>query len=396
MTERLMKQAAIFIFFFTLFTPFVLLSQDILPKEFTAYGVSKIDDGDLAKARQEALLDAQRKAVMSAVYARISIDDIIKYSHTLKDIYYNSYSFYLNNFRILNDYQHFGIYTLVIQASVNEEALTDELSSVGVMTSKQKPASVLFMLAEKGVADEDYNYWWHGDIIEIDMPGEITARLSSVFKERGFRVIDPFNIEMNKLQEINISEIEPDAARYRRIALDHGAKYLITGQAVLVKTEKQPSGPLVNIQCNIKAKVFDTSSEHPIAHISTFMPGTHIDENSAINDAIARACDGFSEKVFDRIYSHAKDFNQYILNINLKTKDREKAAVLIIETLNSIFPDLKVDNFQRIEDILSVSTKSKMPGAEISEGLLRTHIDGFYFVFVSAKDDVLEFDFLDK
>lgn len=396
MVKKMLKQILFFLLGLVLFMPGNLLSQEAPLREFTVYGVSKIADGDLAQARQEALLDAQRKAVMHAIHARVSIQDMIKYSHTLRDVYYNNFGFYLDSFRILNEHHHFGIYTIALSSLVNEEALTGELASVGVLTVKEKPPAVLFMIAEKGTADKDYTFWWSEEMMQRGLLGDISSQMSSVFTKRGFEVIDPFEIGMDTLRELNLTDPEPDIQTACSAARDRGAKYLIIGTAELVKTEIQPSGPLLNIQCNIQARVFDTGTARALVHVSTHQPGTHIDERSAAHDAIMRTTDRFSEKVFERIYSHTMDTHHHTLIVHLPANAHDTASEMILNTLEMKLPELRVENIDRSETVLQFNTEGKLSGADISEALLRTELDGFSFEFVSAKDTVLKFNFTKK
>ncbi len=159
----------------------------------TATGYGYIFEGDIARAKKDAIKDAIEKVIIKHLNSLI---DKSVYNR-LKPMFIEAFVLhpepYIEGYRLLKEEDKGGVYVVSLKARVFERALKKRLSTIGIPLKDISPR-ILVMIVHK--IDDAPTYWWSG--MESDM-GEVDRILGSILSERGFPVIDPFTPPMIEL-----------------------------------------------------------------------------------------------------------------------------------------------------------------------------------------------------
>ena len=116
---------------------------------FTGRGMARIIAADVESARQQALMDAQGKAVMEAISGQVSLETMGSSFTTLKKNFFDKSATYIQSFKILYENTAFDTYQITIQALVQQELLKRDLDALAMGGASKTPFKVLLMVAEK-------------------------------------------------------------------------------------------------------------------------------------------------------------------------------------------------------------------------------------------------------
>ena len=186
-------------------------------------GVARINEGDIAKARQNALLDAQKKAVLQAVCTMLPFDAFSDYYLALANLFFTQPDLYLQRFKIIEERSLFDLYRVTIAGAVQKQLLKDALISVGVLNPEPEKAGILLMMASWDTDNPEPSYWWSSNQAASRPFDEPQQTLKEYFIRKGAVVINPLDSggEM-PLEEIRESP-EPDLKAVSRFASALGA-----------------------------------------------------------------------------------------------------------------------------------------------------------------------------
>ena len=99
---------------------------------FTGRGIARISGGDIPGARQNALADAQLKAVIDAVNSLLPADTFAAHSTRIIARFAAQPERYLQSFRIIGENTLPDQYQVTVQAAVQLDAVRQELAGMGL------------------------------------------------------------------------------------------------------------------------------------------------------------------------------------------------------------------------------------------------------------------------
>lgn len=180
-------------------------------------GVGAIEKNNYAKARDEALWDAQRKAVEKGIGVFLNSETIVKNSKLIQDNIYTQSNGFVSNYKILTEKKDEFLYYIKIEAEVKTAEIGNQLIFLGLIKKIGDPR-IMVIIEEQGV-DGDNN----GKITE----GIITKELLNA----GYRMVDSEQIDnIRKSEEIRkIVEGKDETAK--EVASHYKADIIITGHS---------------------------------------------------------------------------------------------------------------------------------------------------------------------
>jgi hypothetical protein len=368
-----------------------VFSQDVFSGGFIGRGVSKIVDGDVASARHSALVDAQKKAVMEAVCAQLSVEDMAKYFLTLKNVFIGHPGIYLQRFKIINENSLFDSYQVTIQGFVQQELLRHDLESMGIVGPEREKIRVLLMIAEKGIDQPDETFWWSSNKDFVPFQYVVQQKLEKYFIEKGSYVVNPFDAPANISSEEIGQSSEPDVEAVCKLASQFNAQIVVLGKSELKRAKGQKLSSLESIQCDLSARVIDARNRYVIVQAATYALGIHIDEESAVVDAIEKACGHISEQIMDKIYMQMKNMHEYLFKL---TFDKPVSETEVREWFNAFkegFPENELIEIGSTREKNSWTAKLNSPiqGAAILQKMFETGIKGYKTEVVSVDEKVI-------
>ena len=172
-----------------------LLLSEAFPQEtwlsdaIITTGIGNISVDNIALAQNEAIVDAQKKALIQAVGMLIPFDLIDEQFFFLNESIFNRAADYIESYRVLYDSTLDDRYHITIQSTIAFKVLEDNLINLQFLTPKVKLPRILLMISLQRLIQNFYRCWWSF----IDPEKELTVIdqvLKMELQKKGFEVID--------------------------------------------------------------------------------------------------------------------------------------------------------------------------------------------------------------
>ncbi|MBW1701215.1 MAG: hypothetical protein JRJ69_02160 [Deltaproteobacteria bacterium] len=221
----------IVILVFAFFLPLPSLSAVALAeksKEVIAVGIA---DGKSARARDEALNDALRKAVEQGVGTYVTTELTVEQQRLVEDRIYTESRGYIQSYKVLHEGETEGLYEVKISALVKMGKLAEDLQSIGLLIRKKQNPRVMVVIYSR-----EMNSSWIGVALEGNRNAENQVESSLI--EKGFQLVDAGQVQRKKQLETLLLKGDPSKAG--KIARDFGAEILVQGEVRRTFVDQRP------------------------------------------------------------------------------------------------------------------------------------------------------------
>lgn len=266
---------------------------------FLGRGIAHINGGDVFAARQQALADAQGKALLEAVVARVPLEVMEKNFLVLKKNFFDKAATYIKSFKIIYENTTFDFYQITIQALVQQELLRRDLDAIVFSGAQHEPYKVLLMIAEKLNGSGDFIFWWApGSAAKIP---ESELILKEKCAEKDFIVVDPLQSMKEPPATSPYFYPEPDIDTVCRIGTLCGADIAIVGKAEVERSRGADAASFNAFQCNLKANAISVKDRKVIVSAATYGLGVNADETLAYRNAVEKAGKQLLNQISDKL-----------------------------------------------------------------------------------------------
>jgi hypothetical protein len=273
--------------------------ENPLPEGFIGRGVAQIRAGDVEAARQQALVDAQGKALLEAVVARVPLDVMEKNFLLLKKNFFDKAATYIHSFKIVYENTSFDYYQITIQALIQQELLRKDLDTIVFGGTQREPLKVLLMIAEKMNGSNDFVFWWaQGSAAKIP---ESELILKEQCVEKDFIVVDPLQTLKEPPALSPYFFPEPDIDTVCRIGAQCGADLAIVGRAEIERSKGTEAATFSAFQCNLKANAISVKDCKVMVSAATYGLGVNADEALAYRNAVDKAGKQLLNQIADKL-----------------------------------------------------------------------------------------------
>ena len=158
-------------------------------------GTSKVYNGDVVKARNQAISNSLILAVEMVVSDFLSTESLVSNFQVLNEALYDNTDKFIQDYKVLTELISKKTYRVMVQATVSIDMVKQHLSSVGIRLAEKSLPKILFFIAEQNIEDASPQCWW-GE----DMTLTKTVTENAIFesmRKKGFTVIDHENILEN-------------------------------------------------------------------------------------------------------------------------------------------------------------------------------------------------------
>ncbi len=218
----------------------------------TATGSAAILNNDAAQARDRAVESALRAAVEQVMGTMVDSESLVKNNELLSDKIYTQTAGYISNYKIVSEKadKDTNIYSVTIEAQVNEGSLEQDLNSLGILMRRMKMPRVAVALKENGQ--------------------EASATLLRLLKDKGFNVVDTGNLEEGfyGMQEGAQSDL----------LKKYGAEVVILGALKGGAGGSVGNSNLVSFQASLSLKAIQTDTRHVLGTASGSGKAVHVGE----------------------------------------------------------------------------------------------------------------------
>ena len=171
---------------------------------------------DKAKARDEAVTDACRRAVEEGVGLFVKSDTLVKNSQLIEDNIYTKSKGYIKSYKVVKEGVKDDLYRVTVEATVLLSIIEKDLDGVWEQLSIASAPRFMVLIYDKKKKESQ-------PVVE----NVLIDRLDTL----GAKVVDPEQMERVRSTDMARKASEGDLAAAKALALKYGAEILITGRA---------------------------------------------------------------------------------------------------------------------------------------------------------------------
>jgi hypothetical protein len=258
------------------------------PDVITSAGIAAIRNNNIFNARNDALADAQKKALMKAAASLMTFEQFSRKFPTLKRTLFDQPDNYIETYRVLYDSSLGDRYHITIQATIEMETFKNTLLNKRSITSQLKLPRILLMVSQQKLDQNFSTCWWSF----IDPEQELTTIDNTVrnhLQQRGFEVIDHTSMikKITTTKVYGCLDILPEDAQALGQQLQADIVVVGKAQVELTGEKKSPSQKIV--QASIIAKALKVADGLVIASSESYIPATDDSEVIAQQVALEKA-----------------------------------------------------------------------------------------------------------
>jgi len=331
----------VLLFCITAATAVSALAQET--RTVSAEGVAAIQGNAKDIARDQAIEDAQKRAVEQAVGILIDSQTQVENYQLISDKILSQTKGYITRYSIAKESVDSGLLRVLINAEVSLGKLTDDLSGIGILLGQMHKPRTMIMIAEQNIGHEWYAWWWGHQGQQMDM-GVVENTVIDVFTQKGFEFIDHDAAERNikvtsayKIQDLTVEQA-------KTLGNQADAEVVIVGKAV-AKLYGDIGGGMKSAQADLSVRAIRTDTGQVLASATTHGAAVHITPETAGTEALKKAANTASEQLAEKIlavYSKeaggTKSVNITISGLNktqfVKFKDVLKNQVRVIKDVH--------------------------------------------------------------
>lgn len=165
---------------FNLFTASKSLAET---ETVTVDGVAGLKENQTL-SRDNAINDAQRKAVEQAVGVMLSSETLVENSALVRDSIYSKSQGYIKQYKIVKEGPDGDIYVVTIMAIIGVTDLKNDLGALGLLHVRVGKPRTLFMVAQQQIGRDAPQYLPAGEI------GAAETAMKEEFMNKEFNVVD--------------------------------------------------------------------------------------------------------------------------------------------------------------------------------------------------------------
>lgn len=257
-------------------------------------GIATILKGNTDLARDNAIVDAQRKAVEQAVGVLMSSESIVENYELLSDRILTQSAGYIKNYQILDERKDGNEYRVKIQATIGLGDLENDIQAIQHLIRQKGNPRMMFLVEEEitglktiGVASSDMS--------------QAETVLVQAFLNAGFEVIDSATVARNINRDKALKAVDGDAAAASALAQQYSADVIITVKAAASSGDKILNTPMKAHQATVTARVIRADTAAIVSSATQQAKHPHIDDLSGGMGAIEKASTQLAENLIPKI-----------------------------------------------------------------------------------------------
>ncbi|GAK51883.1 hypothetical protein U14_03129 [Candidatus Moduliflexus flocculans] len=262
-----------------------------------ADGVARILDNNTAMARDNAIVDAQRKAVEQAVGVLMSSESVVQNYEIVSDRILTQSAGYITSYDVLDEQHDDKSYRVKIRAVIGMGALENDVQAIQHLIQQKGNPRMMFLVSEELVGLKT------AGVASADM-AQAEVTLQQAFVNKGFDVVDAATVAQNVNREQALKAAEGDAAAAAAICQQFGADVVITVKSSASAGAKILNSDMKSYQAVVTAKAVRADTAAVIASASEQAKQAHIDDltggTAAIQKASVKLADALIPKILEQ------------------------------------------------------------------------------------------------
>ena len=291
-----------------------------------AEGIATIRQGNTDIARDQAIADAQRKAVEQAVGVLMSSESLVENYELVSDRILTQSAGYIQSYDIVNEGQSGTDYRVTIKAVIGVGNLETDVQAIQHLIRQKGNPRLMFLVEEsiQGVRNAGIG---SGDMSQAE------TSLVQAFLEAGFEVVDSATVTANINRDQALKAVEGDAAAAAVLGNQYGADIIITAKVAASSGDKILNTSMKSHQAAITAKVIRADTGAIITSATEQGKHAHIDDLAGGIAAIDKASHQLAETLIPRILEQWRQDIQTATTIQLMVSNVSFAQLKTLKTV---------------------------------------------------------------
>jgi len=275
-----------------------------------AEGVAVVQQGAMDIARDQALEDAQKRAIEQAIGILIDSQTQVENYQLISDKILSQTMGYIKRYNVTGEVVEGTLLRVRITAEVSLQKLEGDLSAIGILLGRVHKPRTMIMISEQNIDKEVNAWWWKGRGAgqggESDI-GAVENSFIDTFTSKGFEFVDHAaaarDIRVTRAYKVQ----SLSSGQARRLGKQAAAEVVIIGKAV-AKTYGTVGGGMISVQADLSARAVRTDTGQIIASATSHAAAVHISEMSAGVDALKKAAKKAADEMLTKILAvYAKE-----------------------------------------------------------------------------------------
>ncbi len=305
-------------------SPFQALAQTT--ETIESEGVATILQGNTDIARDNAIVDAQRKAVEQAVGVLMSSESLVENYDLVSDRILTQSAGYIQSYEIVDEAQTNTEYRVTITAVIGVGNLETDLQAIQHLIHQKGNPRMMFLVEEsiEGVRDAGIG---SGDMSQAE------TSLVQAFLDAGFEVVDSATVAANINRDQALKAVEGDAVAAAALGSQYGADVIITAKVAASSGDKILKTSMKSHQAAITAKVVRADTGAIITSATEQGKHAHIDDMAGGIAAIDKASQQLADVLIPRILEQWRQDIQTATTIQLMVSNVSFTQLKALKTV---------------------------------------------------------------
>lgn len=356
------------------------------------------DDAEDAGAVQPAKLaveDALSGAVSSILIRILTPEEISEHMQILHNALLADSEKFILKYKVLKTLETKNITRVLVEASVQEKTIKDELMRLGILQDMEKLPRVLILLAEKNVAELSFSFWWS------DIPGEEEPLAEKALEEaltgKGFSVVSHGPVLPPSMSE-RIYTADLEGYEAIEIGKAMNAEVVIIGQADARYSYNTLEDTIKSFTATVSAIAFWVDTGEEITSTTQEATSVNPDEKAGGIAALVAAGKAAGEKLAMEIARAHRNKLRSAQTYKLIIGGTGNLGnfVMFRKGLNSLDGVRSIHILEMRTNEASLEVEYEKSARELSETLLRMNYPGFGIRLYEVLPNLLRIELVPK
>ena len=262
-------------------------------------GSSTVRGDNLQVSRDAAIADGLVSAVTRQVTDLLPPEKLAGNFQVVSESILSNTDRFIRNYKVMTDSVQGGSHRVLVQVTLSLDQLRSVIKQAGIRLDTANSPRILVCVAEKGIADLNYSYWWGGTSVGN---GTATSVLSRKLMRAGYRVIDPARSSGTANYPAELSSTEAVA-----LARQAGAQVVVVGLAWSEESPNTMEGSIRSFRGNVDARIYRVDNGEQIGAVRQVAVAAGTDANAGGNEALTHAAEQAGDDVNTQIAAAGLD-----------------------------------------------------------------------------------------
>ncbi len=364
-------------------------------KTVSTVGSSLIYGDDEAGARQRAIANSLVYAVEKVSSSMVPLDALVINFQKVSDILYSNTGKFIQGYKVLTEARSGKYYRVMVQANVLPKMIMATLKKGGVIISEnsQLLPKVLFIVAEKNIGEDRYNFWWEKGNSGFKGFAEISAE--KALAEKGFQIVN----HSSGVAFAGLVNPLPNRREAVETARMLGAEIVIVGAAVS-NTTSNVMGESKTFTGSFEARAIYVSNSEEIAGVVKDGVGASPDDTEGGMEALINAGkiggDELARLIIQRLDQKSNKSDLIEVRVTGNLPGYFSKVVIFRRTISTMTGVSEITTMEMSSKLATILVGYRGNAKELGGAIMYNTFEGFGIAITSVEGNVVNVELVAK